>query len=244
MLFFCFKQKTAYELRISDWSSDVCSSDLTGTTVHLTMLKDTFDALSTPDSYRQFSTLFAPYVLQYPNAEIWYNKFKVDPDVTIHRWQDLPKLIVKLPNRTIDDLRVKVIEWKTASETRQIYFGGEDGIVLGSQPAHVTAPGFEFSAYAYSAFFQEVADQNLLELDALNAPDFSTVVSHIRESLSNYFRSRMSEQSLGVIQELKDQGAYPYDGEPKDEVERRERQVFDIATYAINMCFGVRSGTT
>src|SRR3546814_14822019 len=27
--FFCFKQKTAYEMRISDWSSDVCSSDLT-----------------------------------------------------------------------------------------------------------------------------------------------------------------------------------------------------------------------
>src|SRR3546814_18903491 len=28
ILFFFFKQKTAYELRISDWSSDVCSSDL------------------------------------------------------------------------------------------------------------------------------------------------------------------------------------------------------------------------
>src|SRR3546814_6455697 len=27
-LFFFFKQKTAYEVRISDWSSDVCSSDL------------------------------------------------------------------------------------------------------------------------------------------------------------------------------------------------------------------------
>src|SRR3546814_5455233 len=27
--FFFFKQETAYELRISDWSSDVCSSDLT-----------------------------------------------------------------------------------------------------------------------------------------------------------------------------------------------------------------------
>src|SRR3546814_4678530 len=26
----CFKQKTAYEMRISDWSSDVCSSDLKG----------------------------------------------------------------------------------------------------------------------------------------------------------------------------------------------------------------------
>src|SRR3546814_6357516 len=33
MLFYCFfffKQKTAYEMRISDWSSDVCSSDLPG----------------------------------------------------------------------------------------------------------------------------------------------------------------------------------------------------------------------
>src|SRR3546814_19230569 len=33
-MYFCFlfffKQKTAYEMRISDWSSDVCSSDLSG----------------------------------------------------------------------------------------------------------------------------------------------------------------------------------------------------------------------
>src|SRR3546814_15647097 len=36
-LYFFFKQKTAYEMRISDWSSDVCSSDLgfnVYTTVH------------------------------------------------------------------------------------------------------------------------------------------------------------------------------------------------------------------
>src|SRR3546814_7384987 len=30
-IIFFFKQKTAYEMRISDWSSDVCSSDLTPT---------------------------------------------------------------------------------------------------------------------------------------------------------------------------------------------------------------------
>src|SRR3546814_2974226 len=32
--FFC-KQKTAYEIRISDWSSDVCSSDLLEPSAHL-----------------------------------------------------------------------------------------------------------------------------------------------------------------------------------------------------------------
>src|SRR3546814_2960099 len=32
LFFFFFKQKTAYEMRISDWSSDVCSSDLAAST--------------------------------------------------------------------------------------------------------------------------------------------------------------------------------------------------------------------
>src|SRR3546814_16457772 len=35
LLFFFFKQKTAYEMRISDWSSDVCSSDLSSVAVFI-----------------------------------------------------------------------------------------------------------------------------------------------------------------------------------------------------------------
>src|SRR3546814_1270605 len=41
--FFFFKQKTAYEMRISDWSSYVCSSDLTKT-----MNTNTFDHIQDP----------------------------------------------------------------------------------------------------------------------------------------------------------------------------------------------------
>src|SRR3546814_6219889 len=35
LMFFFFKQKTAYDMRISDWSSDVCSSDLIAGSVSL-----------------------------------------------------------------------------------------------------------------------------------------------------------------------------------------------------------------
>src|SRR3546814_3477000 len=35
---FFFKQKTAYEMRISDWSSDVCSSDLVDPELYRTLL--------------------------------------------------------------------------------------------------------------------------------------------------------------------------------------------------------------
>src|SRR3546814_5529008 len=40
MIFVFFKQKTAYEMRISDWSSDVCSSDLLGARLQVGGLLD------------------------------------------------------------------------------------------------------------------------------------------------------------------------------------------------------------
>src|SRR3546814_18696451 len=48
VLVFFFKQKTAYEMRISDWSSDVCSSDLLGQAQKLlgTFLTDHREAIS------------------------------------------------------------------------------------------------------------------------------------------------------------------------------------------------------
>src|SRR3546814_2053142 len=45
-VFFFFKQKTAYEMRISDWSSDVCSSDLVNRVVQ------EFDLLTKLDQNR------------------------------------------------------------------------------------------------------------------------------------------------------------------------------------------------
>src|SRR3546814_9260548 len=42
-MFFFFKQKTAYEMRISDWSSDVCSSDLLFGEGHVDGLRAIFD---------------------------------------------------------------------------------------------------------------------------------------------------------------------------------------------------------
>src|SRR3546814_10864591 len=47
ILFFFFKQKTAYEMRISDWSSDVCSSDLARPAASIS-LADIIEAVEGP----------------------------------------------------------------------------------------------------------------------------------------------------------------------------------------------------
>src|SRR3546814_7925743 len=53
MLFFVFKQKTAYEMRSSDWSSDVCSSDLPTGNEDTHMLATTGDSAETSDRHYQ-----------------------------------------------------------------------------------------------------------------------------------------------------------------------------------------------
>ena len=204
----------------------------TGTVVELAPLKETFDWLTSEEARSEFDSIFAPYILQYPKVKIIYDGRAVDPKRTIELSHEFPPKAVVCPGRVIRDLTLRVIEWKPRITGRKIYFGGESGVVLGSLPANVTAPGFEFSAYAYSAFFGEIAKANLLEFDGLTDPDFAQVLEHIRDELTDYFRARQAEKSGELIQDLKDAGVYPYEGDPKDEIEQRERQVFDIATHA------------
>ena len=205
----------------------------TGTIVQLVPLKDTFDWLTGDEARSEFDSIFAPYILQYQDIEIVYDGKSVDPNRTIERSHEFPKHPIICPGRVIDDLTLRVIEWKPRVPARKIYFGGESGVVLGSIAANVTAPGFDFSAYAYTSFFNEIAKANLLEFDGLTDPDFARVLEHIRDRLTDYFRFRQAEKSGELIEDLKAAGVYPYEGEPRDEVERKERQVFDITTHAI-----------
>src|SRR3546814_8118377 len=50
---FFFKQKTAYEMRISDWSSDVCSSDLQVQAQAAQHLEDQVEYIGASDADRQ-----------------------------------------------------------------------------------------------------------------------------------------------------------------------------------------------
>lgn len=204
----------------------------TGTVVELAPLKDTFDWLGSDEAYSEFAAIFAPYILQYPGAEITYDGKGVDPSLTIDRTREFGTCRIVCPSGRVRNITLRVIEWKASGGSRKIYFGGESGVVLGSLPAGIVAPGFDFSAYAYSPFLQEIGDATLLEFDGLTDPDFRAVVDYIRERVGDYFRERLAEKSSGLIQELKNAGVYPYEGEPQNEVERKERQVFDIATQA------------
>src|SRR3546814_7571410 len=63
-MFFFFKQKTAYEMRISDWSSDVCSSDLREAEVGYILRDGRAKILFVPTSFRGFDYVNMARALQ------------------------------------------------------------------------------------------------------------------------------------------------------------------------------------
>src|SRR3546814_5656786 len=83
MFFFFFKQKTAYEMRISDWSSDVCSSDLTRRTSSISTRRNAASCRSRgrlregAESYaKDLGQRYSPVRLMcsHPNGETWASR--------------------------------------------------------------------------------------------------------------------------------------------------------------------------
>ena len=203
-----------------------------GTIVYLTGLTGTFDWLASEAFRLELCAIFAPYILQH-KVSIIHDGYKLDPSAISVCDYQVPRQVIICPNRSVKDLDLRIIEWKAGVESRKIFLGNEDGVVLGSQAANVPAPGFQFSAYACSQFFTEVNDANLLEIDSLTDPDFARVMEYVRDKIGDYFRSRQARKSAELIDELKRAGVYPYTDEPKNDLENKEREVFDIATHAV-----------
>src|SRR3546814_3632666 len=73
---FFFKQKTAYEMRISDWSSDVCSSDL-GMTKVLPLQVDR-GAVFLRQAFRQIQRCGPSYIIFEQVSELLFELFFLD----------------------------------------------------------------------------------------------------------------------------------------------------------------------
>jgi len=92
----------------------------TGTVVELEPLKETFDWLTSEAARADFSSTFAPYILQYPRTVISYDGKPVDPRATIEREHPFETKPIICPDRVVRDMSLRVIEWKSGVGSRKI----------------------------------------------------------------------------------------------------------------------------
>src|SRR3546814_17900925 len=115
-VFFFFKQKTAYEMRISDWSSDVCSSDLKAPcSANVSMMSSESDSARPRASRKDVEKKMSRKGQDVNIALRRAYESAVDETIPQSMLELLDKLNCAPPPPPIDIERKSVMQWKKVS---------------------------------------------------------------------------------------------------------------------------------
>lgn len=202
-----------------------------GAAVRVSELHREFRSLESEDAPANLAVIFALYLRQYPTVKIFYNGDPIDPSaVEDHVAQKRLPDIVDATGETYP-CELEIVEWKIKT-TRRLYLCNLHGFPLDDVAPGIQAPGFEFTAYLKSDYFAELMAENALDLAGMD-PAVEAAVNAAKTAMRDHFRTRAQEQVRGLVEQWKEERIYPYENDPKNEVQLKERQVFDIT--ALNL---------
>lgn len=201
----------------------------TGVTLTIENLYPEAEALERPAALQELTEMFALYLANYPSTQIEVDGKRLDVAQCV-----ISRESVVLPN-IIDDnntyaARLDIIEWKDATN-RSLYLCSEDGLPLLRLERRFHIGSFQFSAYFKSSYVSSLQSRGKLELAEMN-PIIVRASDSAQEEIKKFFRRRAAEEAKSVVEQWKEQRIYPYVGEAKNQIEKVERQVFDIVAVS------------
>ncbi len=202
-----------------------------GVTVVISELKRNFTSLAPSNSLQEFSEIFAIYLKHYRHVQIRINGEKIDPDTVIANNWDVPLSSILDDDGTEHAASVEIIEWR-AQTKRALYLCNEDGFPLAQVDGRFHVGNFHFSAYLKSSFVKKLNLDNRLELAEM-VPALAKAIEEARSKIKETFRNRAAEKARIVVDEWKAQEIYPFEGEASTQIEKAERQIFDIVAVTV-----------
>ncbi|SCG45717.1 hypothetical protein GA0070613_1371 [Micromonospora inositola] len=115
---------------------------------------------------------------------------------------------------------------------RELHLCDADGMTIDIANAGIQAPEFDFTAYVLWDEMREHQGQFLL-MESEDSEIFA-LIGAARSQLREHFRERSTERRREVIEKWKADGSYPYKDEPEDDVERLERETFDVVATTVH----------
>ena len=100
------------------------------------------------------------------------------------------------------------------------------------RPPGIHAPGWNFTAYLTSELVTDLEERGAFAIADLH-PDYLTLVDAAKRQMREHFTRRAAEAATSVVEGWKKDGVYPFGGDPKDLIERTERQVFDVVALQL-----------
>jgi hypothetical protein len=212
------------------WEATPAASVLaTGTTV--TAYNDeqrSLSALEVDDAIAVLRSHFAPVLLNDPGLAIRFDGAALDPAQEIlHDTQT----DIFFGEDSAHRGRLRIIEWRSGKH-KALYFGSDEQHFVYEEPGSEVESQYPFSAYvAWDGLVPERA--GLLRLGDLAPEPEGDLRQAVRQAVREHFANRRRERRREQLQDWKDKGVYPYEGEPATEPEQAERAVFDVVSGAL-----------
>lgn len=210
-------------------------ADHTGTTVHIHNIPEdkvgTITKMAQPiDMVPDLLTTFAPYLLAYTDITIKYNGVTLDPARHIKNQQE-KLLVFEEKGKELVKARVVAISWKQA-QFNKMYVCGNSGVVF-EEHDYTPLKKIATSIYIMGDLFEQLHRENLLGMGRAN-PAYAYFEDEAKKFVKELVGEKETEDAAAEILRIKEQGIYPYSGEPADDVHKAERDVFDVFAVEVN----------
>lgn len=199
-----------------------------GTSVEMIgVTPEALTAFEEPSGLRQRLLMeFALHLDRHPDFTIEFLGTSIDPSTVIASRTPIP---LKLPDGVPGTATLTVIEWKLADVERRLYLCKHGGAIVGEMPPGIQAVGAEFTAYLEWDGFQH--DQQLI-LEGETQSAVGQVVAAGRVALKEHLAESARRREAETVKRWRAEGVYPYQGEPKSQVERATRDAFNVVALA------------
>lgn len=216
-------------------TADKAEAEHTGTTVHIHGIPDEkigfITKMAEPmETIPDLLATFAPYLLAYTNITIKYNGVTVDPAQQIKSQED-QELVYEEDGKEPIKARLSAITWKEA-QFNKLYICGSSGVVY-AEMDYTPLKRTSTSLYLMGDLFEQMHRDNTLAMGNTNP-----AYAYFEEEAKKFARALVGEQeeedAAVEIARIKEEGIYPYDGEPEDDMKKAERDVFDVFAVQVN----------
>ena len=203
-----------------------------GVTVTVSEPAQQFRSLRADTAIDNLAQVFALYLRQYPSIQIVYDGTAINPQSAeeLSTTYDLPDIETSDGRKITASL--EIVEWRIKAQ-RKLFFCDANGFPLNETSPGIHAPGFEFTAYLKSDYFEELLASNTLDLANMDPP-VNDCLQSAKKIMRDHFRRRAAEKAAGLVEEWRKEKIYPYEGEPINVVETAEREVFNVLALNVN----------
>jgi hypothetical protein len=203
-----------------------------GVTVRISELYSQLAGTDSDGLAQQLEETFALYLADYSDVQITVSGVRLDPAAQIARRTHIELPPIEAESNKTFPASLDVVEWKKPTG-RVLYLCDERGMPLRPVDTRFHTPGYHFSAYLRSDYFESARTEGSLDLAELQAP-FIAIREKALDAIRDLAAKSASDRERALVQQWQTEQVYPYKGKPSSPLEKVERQVFDVVAMQLH----------